>query len=76
MVAQHGGSAFQALSQLCLESIKTAIEYPMDGGIKEKKSKQTQYHHARDNAVAALGKVLQYQQASCDMNLLVPFWLA
>jgi len=75
MVAQHGGSAFQASSQLCLESIKTAIEFPMEGNIKEKKSKQSQYHHARDNAVAALGKVLQFQQTCCDMNLLVPFWL-
>lgn len=76
MVAQHGGAAFQAVSQGCLISIKTAIEYPMDGGIKAKKSKQSQYYHARDNAIAALGKVLQYQQTSCDMNELVPFWLA
>lgn len=76
MVAQHGGAAFQALSQGCLLSIKTAIEFPMDGGIKEKKSKQSQYYHARDNAIAALGKVLQFQQANCSMEELVPFWLA
>lgn len=48
----------------------------MDGGIKEKKSKQSQFYHARDNAIAALGKVLQFQQTSCNMEELVPFWLA
>ena len=41
MVAQHGGEAFAALSQLCLQSTKTAIEYQMDGSVKEKKSKSS-----------------------------------
>jgi len=75
MVAQHGGAAFQPLSELCLNSVKTAIEFPMDSKIKEKKSKQSQFFHAKDNAVAALGKVLKYQNTACDMNILVPFWL-
>jgi len=47
----------------------------MDAGIKSKKSKQSQFNHAKDNAVAALGKVLKYQQNCCDMNILVPYWL-
>lgn len=63
MVAQHGGEAFAPLKDLCLGSIKHAIEYSMDGSVKEKKSKATQFYHARDNAIAALGKVLQYQPA-------------
>lgn len=47
----------------------------MDASIKEKKSKTTQFYHARDNAIAALGKVLQYQPASVNPNELVPYWL-
>ena len=53
----------------------TAIEYPMDAATKEKKGKQTQYYHAKDNAVAALGKVLKYQSNCADTNLLVEFWV-
>lgn len=60
MVAQHGGQTFSPLSMLCLQSLKTAIDFPLDASTKEKKSKLTQFHHARDNAVAALGKVLKY----------------
>jgi len=48
----------------------------MDGSIKEKKSKQTQYYHAKDNAVAALGKVLKFQQQCTEANSLVPHWLS
>jgi len=58
MVAQHGGEAFASLRDLCLQSLKTAIEFPMEANVKEKKSKASQFYHARDNAVAALGKVL------------------
>ena len=47
----------------------------MDAAIKEKKSKQTQYYHAKDNAVAALGKVLKFQQQCTEANSLVPHWL-
>lgn len=76
MVAQHGGEAFVPLREVCLQSLKTAIEFPMDASVKEKKSKASQFHHARDNAVAALGKVLQFQNTQVDLNTLVPFWLA
>lgn len=58
MVAQHGGPAFADLRDLCLGSLKNAIDYQMDPSVKEKKSKASQFYHARDNAVAALGKVL------------------
>ena len=47
----------------------------MDPSVKEKKSKASQFHHARDNAVAALGKVLQYQNTQVDLNQLIPFWM-
>ena len=47
----------------------------MDHSTKEKKSKSNQFHHARDNAIAALGKVLKYQSAFVEMHNLVPYWL-
>ena len=75
MMAQHGGATFAQISQLCLESIRTAIEFPMDAATKEKKGKQTQYYHAKDNAVAALGKILKFQSTCADTNLLVEFWV-
>jgi len=75
MVAQHGGAQFQPISTGCLTSLKAAIDYSMDGRTKEKKSKQTQFWHARDNAIAALGKVLKHQSGCIDLATLVPFWL-
>jgi len=39
MIAQHGGAHFATISQLCLDSLKEAISYPMDAATKEKKSK-------------------------------------
>jgi len=75
MIAQHGGTAFAGVTQTCLQGIKAAIEFPMDAVTKEKKAKQTQYYHAKDNAVAALGKVLKYQSNCADINELLNFWL-
>lgn len=76
MVAQHGGNAFAPLSQQCLLSLKTAIDFPIDAATKEKKSKATQFYHARDNAIAALGKILKHQSGCVPMNDLVPFWMS
>jgi len=76
MVAQHGADGFAPVSQLCLQSVKTAIDYQMESTVKEKKSKSTQFYHARDNAIAALGKVLKYQSNAVDLNQLMPFWLS
>jgi hypothetical protein len=60
MVAEHGADAFSPLSQLCLESLRNAIVYAMDASTKEKKKKSTHFYHARDNAVAALGKIIKF----------------
>lgn len=77
MIAQHGGVAFQPLREQCLVSIKAAIDYPMDAATKEKKSKQKQFHHARDNAVAALGKVLKYQPGAAEESAqLISSWMS
>lgn len=64
MIAQHGGAAFAPVSQMCLEGVRSAIEYKMDANTKEKKSKSQVFHHARDNAVAALAKILKHQGAA------------
>ena len=47
----------------------------MDAATKEKKGKLTQHYHAKDNAVAALGKIMKYQSNCADPNLLIDFWL-
>jgi len=47
----------------------------MDAATKEKKSKQTQFNHARDNAIAALGKILKHQENVIDSNMIVASWL-
>jgi hypothetical protein len=32
----------------------------MSGKVQEKKAKSTQFYHARDNAIASIGKVLKF----------------
>ena len=44
-----------------LQSLRSAVEYGMSSKVQEKKGKQDQFYHARDNAVASIGKVLKYQ---------------
>ena len=61
---------------LCLESLKNAISFQMDNATKEKKSKQTQFNHARDNAIAALGRIVKYQEAHIDAAQIIPTWLS
>lgn len=48
----------------------------MNQGVKEKKTKASQFRHARDNAVAALGKVLKFQGANVDSASLIPNYVA
>jgi hypothetical protein len=76
MAAQNGGAAFVALSNEAISGINFAINYQMIQGIKEKKSKASQFRHARDNAVAALGKVLKFQGANVDSAALIGNFVA
>jgi hypothetical protein len=46
----------------------------MDNATKEKKNKQTQFNHARDNAIAALGKIIKHQEANIDAATIIPGW--
>ena len=76
MTAEHGGAAFAPLSAGSLFAIQTAVKYPVDDATKAKKSKLTQFYHARDNAVAALGRVLKHQGTSVPADAQLPgAWL-
>jgi len=68
VIAEHGGQSFAAHSEHCLKALDEAIKFQMSGKVHEKKEKSTQFHHARDNAIASLGKVLFYQKALIQSN--------
>ena len=59
-IAQHSGDAFQTTSDLCLTSLKSCIDFAITPKIQDKKEKLTMYHHARDNGIASIGKVIKY----------------
>ena len=63
VVAQFGGEAFAATADLCLTSLKSAIDFPMTPKVEAKQMKVTQYNHARDNAIASLGKIIKCSQS-------------
>ena len=75
VMAQKGGAAFSQVVSICLEGLRVAIEYQMPEHVKAKKSKAKQFNHARDNAIAALGKVIRYQTANVDAQAIIPGWL-
>jgi importin-5 len=75
-MAEKAGSHFASISNDCLMGLKNAIEYEMPANVKEKKSKAKQFKHAKDNAVSALGKIIKFQQATIDINSLIPNWLS
>ena len=68
VVAEHGGEAFAACAELCLTALKAAIDYAMTPKVEAKQMKVTQYHHARDNAIASIGKVLKFRQTYVQSN--------
>jgi hypothetical protein len=71
VIAQHGGEAFAAHSEMCLAALDQAINFQMSANVQNKNEKQTQFHHARDNAIASLGKILRYQKALIQTNAVV-----
>ncbi len=68
VIAQHGGASFQLHSELCLKALQEAVQYQMSGKVNSKKAKSTQFYHARDNAIASIGKVLKYQKSLIQQN--------
>lgn len=68
VVAQHGGQSFAQHSEMCLKSLEDSIQFGMSDRVKGKKEKSMQFNHARDNAIASLGKILKYQKALIQSN--------
>jgi hypothetical protein len=60
VIAQYGGHAFAPHAEFCLTSLRGAVEFPMSAKVTEKIRKQDQFHHARDNAIASIGKVVKF----------------
>jgi len=63
VIATNAGDSFPAYSDLCLQSLRSGVEFPVTPKIQGKKEKLTMYHHARDNAIASIGKVIKFQTA-------------
>lgn len=60
-------SSFSPWAAKVLGILDQAIQFPVQ---KSKKS----HAHARDNAISSIGKVIKYQSANIDLNLVVPGW--
>ena len=81
ILAQNSGEAFQGCSELCLTSLKKAIDVPVTEKVQGKKEKMIEYNHARDNAIASIGKILKHQSALVWQNAamasqLVSYWIS
>jgi hypothetical protein len=62
VIAQKSSAhTFLALSEGVLNALKGAIEIMPEPEASEKKAGEDEHHYARDNAIAALGKVIKYQ---------------
>ena len=68
VIAQHGGTSFTSYSEICLNALDQAINFPMSEAVAKKNEKKTQFNHARDNAIASLGKILKYQKEFVQTN--------
>lgn len=80
VIATNSGDAFQTCSEMCLQSLKKGIDFPITPKIQGKKEKMTMYHHARDNAIASIGKIIKFQTGLVQGNPqlqgnLVTYWL-
>ena len=80
VVAEHGGDAFSVCAELCLTSLKAAIDFAITPKVEAKQMKVTQFHHARDNAIASIGKILKFRQTYVNSNpqvaaQLVQYWV-
>lgn len=78
VIAQNSGPSLGALLQDCLNALKGGIEITPSEKVTAKKVKTTQFYHARDNAIASLGKMLKFQNEHMDQATLPPmfsYWL-
>lgn len=75
-----GAEHFGPIMQDCCQALKGGIDLAATGKIKEKKLKLNQFNHARDNAIASLGKIIQYRQDTLATDpamagQLLQYWL-
>jgi importin-5 len=79
VIAQYGGHGFITHADFCLASLRSAVDYQMSAKVQEKKSKQDQFHHARDNAIASIGKVIKFQreyiQSRPELGPITKYWI-
>lgn len=75
MSAQNGGAGFAGVSTTVLASLEVAINYTATAEVNEKKQKMFKFTHARDNAIAALGRVIRYQNTCVDAVTLIAHWV-
>lgn len=59
----------------CLTALKAAITIKPNSQTLEKKKKMHKFNHARDNAVAALGRIIRFQNMNVDAVALMNDWL-
>jgi len=80
VIAQSSGDHFAPIMDTCLQALKAGIELQPTAKVTEKKAKLTQFHHARDNAIASLGKIVKFRQDILGTNPemaqgLIQYWL-
>jgi hypothetical protein len=55
--------------------LQAAIQIKPSAQTMEKKKKMHKFNHARDNAVAAFGRVIKYQNMNVDAVALIGNWM-
>lgn len=66
---KHTVKNFNIYANDCLEALSRSLAVNADGEDDE------EWGHARDNAVAALGKIIKHQNANVDISIWIPKWL-
>eukprot|EP00744_Colponema_vietnamica_P001246 GILI01002088.1.p1 GENE.GILI01002088.1~~GILI01002088.1.p1 ORF type:complete len:1106 (+),score=379.50 GILI01002088.1:190-3507(+) len=69
VAASYGGAAFSTYCQAALHVFHQTITDP-------EQSKKKVFRPCVDNAVSALGKIIEFHSGSVDLNNVVPLWLS
>lgn len=68
--SKHTSKDYHLYANEMLLALTRALEIPSDGGA------DSEWGHARDNAVSSLGKIIKHQHNSIDINVWIPKWLS
>ncbi len=71
--ARYTTSDYQKFCDDSLQALSYAIDMTTT---EEDEEGNLEWNHARDNAIASLGKVIRYQGNHLDLNLWIPKWLS